>query len=159
MIQRVHTKPKKVVIDKCLELEFSLHDIPTLSSRWLALKSEGWQLFVCDQRRGFCEWDKKWITIPLWVLSRPKGQWIYYVAHEFAHAPEYTHRDTNGFILRDCHGAEFMAELKLLCPAEYLHYELDYKKSQAQEAGITKEHAHKAQDIKVQNLWDILSGD
>lgn len=148
---RIHTKPKKVIVDKTLELEFSLHDIPALSDRWLQLKKDGWQLFVVEQNRGMCYSNKKWITIPLWVISKPKGQWVYYVAHEFAHTPEHTWKG-----LQDPHGSAFMEELKRLCPAEFLHYELGYKKSQAINAGIDTSHKHKATDIKVKDLWDIL---
>lgn len=148
---RVHTKPKKVEPIKTLELIASMQDIPTLALRYKELIADEWQIFVVDQRRGQCYGSKKWITIPLWVLTRTKGQWIYYVAHEFAHTPPETRVGCS-----DVHGPVFMAELKRLCPQEYLHHELEYMKSQATQAGITREHAHKAQNIKVIDIWDLL---
>lgn len=154
MIQRIHTKPKKIVEDKTLELEFSLHEFPIISARWNELKSQGWNLYVTNQRRGFCDYAKKFITLPLWVFSeytqrKQKGYWVYYLAHEMAHTDTYGHG----------HDQVFMNRLKSLCPLEYQHYELEYMKTSAEVAGIDYSHAHKAVDVKVKNLWDILSGD
>jgi predicted metal-dependent hydrolase len=145
---RVHTKPKKVEVIKTLELIASMQDIPTLALRYKELIAAEWQIFVVYQRRGQCYPTKKWITIPLWALEKPKGYWIYYVAHEFAHSNTHHYREV--------HGPEFMAEMKRLCPEEYHHHELGYKQDQATQAGITREHAHKAQNIKVLDIWDLL---
>lgn len=151
MIQRIHTKPKKVLDDKTLEVEFSLHDFPVLSTRWAELKQAGWNLYVVAQRRGVCNWIKKYITLPLWAIESPlgKGYWIYYLAHELAHTDTY--REPG-------HGPLFMKRFKELCPIEYQHYELGYQRVGAEVAGITHEHAGKAKDIKVKSMWDILGG-
>lgn len=142
-----HSKPKNVKDVRTTELIATLHNIPTLSIKWLELQKDGWQIFVVDQKRGRCYPHKKWITIPLWSIEkRGKGYWIYYVAHEFAH----TYPNCNN------HGAEFMRWCKFLCPQEYWHYELEYKNQSARAAGITKEHAHKAVDVKLIDLFDLL---
>lgn len=94
-----------------------------------ALLAKGWRFKVSKGRRGFCYWDTKSITIPTHALrnSRGVGYDQYYLAHEMAHA----HAGRAA-----AHGAVFMDCLKRLCPAEFLHYELNYKPRNAKAAGI-----------------------
>lgn len=67
-------------------------------------------------------------------FSHEDGYFHYYVAHELAHITTWNKYRLNA----KPHGQEFMAELKRLCPPEYLHYEAGYKPRNAAKAGITK---------------------
>jgi predicted metal-dependent hydrolase len=99
--------------------------------------------------RGRCYYGKQWITIPLWAIEKKgKGYWVYYIAHELAH--------TSVPLYCEPHGREFQEELKRLCPQEFVHHELEYQERHATAAGITKEHAHKATDVQVIDIFDLL---
>lgn len=101
--------------------------------------SPEWKIYCCDVRRGFCRPWRKVITIPLWTTGESRVNytprdlwdrpmvWVYYIAHELAHAVADTEK----------HGPEFYEAFKRLCPEELQHYELGYKPRNAKAAGIT----------------------
>jgi hypothetical protein len=94
--------------------------------------SNGWRFYAVDQTRGRCYYKHKVITIPAWVInqtnnkSKQIGYKDWYIAHELAHT----------FARGDNHGPLFMAQLKRICPKEYVHYEIEYKPRNANSAGI-----------------------
>lgn len=149
----VQSKPKLVQELETIALALNIYKHPTLSTVLRELDSQGWQLFVVAQSRGMNYKNKKWITIPLWVVSgksqaKQPGYWVWYVAHEFAHS----YVEVRG----NYHGPLFMEKLKEICPAEFLHYELSYKKRNASAAGISFKDAHKAMDVPLIKLEDLL---
>lgn len=105
----------------------------TLSIAIKTLQSlHGWQFFVVNQTRGRCVYQKKEITIPVWVINKKqKGEYIWYIAHEVSHAWNWINHT------EDEHGPEFMRLLKMLCPHEYQHWELTYKPRNAMSAGLS----------------------
>ncbi len=87
----------------------------------------GYRFYVTDQRRGYCYIPMKVITVPLWTFRETQCLRNWYLAHEVSHA----------FSPLDCmHGAEFMENLKRICPKESIHHELSYKPRNAIKAGI-----------------------
>lgn len=132
-------KPKMIQEQQTIALAAMLVDFedaaqyPSLVQCYNQLLEEGWRFYVVDQLRGRCYYGPKVITLPLWVVAKPQGKYIQYVAHEMAHAVLAGHK------LADAHGPEFMEALQGICPAEFLHYELSYKFKQAIAAGITPE--------------------
>lgn len=152
MIRRVHTKPKKVDEFRTIGLLASLKSFPVLAARVAEIQALGWDVYVVDQRRGISDSCKEYITVPLWALtSTNPGYWVYYLAHELAH----TYKET-WFKQADSHGPKFMERFLELCPVEYQHYELGYKARQATNAGIDHTNAHKAVEIKVIDILDLL---
>ena len=99
------------------------------------LRNNGWRFYLVDSNRGFCSYSDRTITVPLWVTKKETGQKIWYLAHEMAHAFDFLKNRKPSH-----HGKPFMAELILICPPEFLHYETDYKPRNAKSMGIS-EHA------------------
>ena len=94
-----------------------------------------YRVYVVAQVRGACYSRQRVITIPKWVCTlelQNNRQW--YVAHEIAHA--YTHEVYGDNV--QSHGAEFMEQLKQICPPKYLHFETAYKPRNAMQAGISQ---------------------
>lgn len=107
------------------------------------LISKGWQFFIVRQNRGRCYYGPKYITIPLWAINRKEhNYWIWYLSHEMAHA--YTKGDN--------HGQEFMKKLKEICPADCIHFELEYKPQNATIAGISESEV-KGTEVKFNSDW------
>ncbi len=114
----------------------------TMMSFARALTDAGYRFYVCKVDRGHAYYDTKLIIIPLWVvingergadLSRPvqtrkelQDYKNWYLSHEMAHP----------YTVGDHHGPKFMKQLKIICPAESLKYELTYKPRNAFNAGI-----------------------
>lgn len=147
------SKPANVQELETLQLQMNIYGHPNLSRTMKDLDSKGWKLFVVAQNRGRNYPHRKWITIPLWVLSqtsqnRYPGYWVWYVAHEFAHS----YVEVRG----NYHGPEFMEKLKEICPPEFVHYELTYKPKNATQAGISMKDAHKAVHVPLTKLEDLL---
>lgn len=96
------------------------------------LLKAGWRFFATKQDRGRCYYGHKVITIPAWVIDNPReGYKEYYICHEMAHAFLCIAK-----IYDEHHGPRFMACLKDICPAEFVHYEIEYKPRNAMSAGI-----------------------
>ncbi len=93
------------------------------------LKETGWKFYCVEQTRGYCLESAKTITIPRWVMFESDGNIIQYICHEMAHALAPA---------SEMHGPKFMEILMKICPAKYLHYELEYKPREARKAGIRK---------------------
>lgn len=93
--------------------------------------ASGWRFYIVDQNRGRCYYNSKTITIPAWAIRRGIEYKTWYVCHEVAHTT------TRG----DGHGSLFMAELKRICPANCIYFELGYKPRNAAAAGIRKPRA------------------
>ncbi len=100
------------------------------------------KIYAVEQRRGFYQPSKKYITIPKWALDgryakyNQEGFDYWYIAHELAHAV-HCREDFHSYCNDKPHGPEFMAFLKKICPKEYWHYELGYKPRNASAAGIS----------------------
>lgn len=101
----------------------------------------GYKLYCCDTKRGWCYYNTKHITIPLWaVYARRGGYLTYYIAHELSHAiASNKFGDDYGLsYVYKPHGPEFMEIFMKVCPKSYQHYEIDYKPRNAKAAGITE---------------------
>jgi hypothetical protein len=110
------------------------------------LVKKGWKFYVVEQSRGRCYYHDKVVTIPKWaVYSHQVGYLEYYLCHEMAHC----------YSAGDNHGAWFMEQFKMLCPAEYQHYELGYKPGNAAAAGIKHKEIQYAEVLKI-NPEDLL---
>jgi hypothetical protein len=145
---RKKTVPANVDQIRTMTLEGTILNLSYLQPHWTQLSKEDWKLFVVDQSCGRCHYQRKWITIPIFAIESTRlGYWIWYVSHEFSHA-------FAGFAAK--HGPVFMQTLQRICPVEYQHYELEYKPENASLAGITKEHANKAREVKIIKLEDLL---
>jgi len=92
---------------------------------------KGYTIYGTDTCRGYCYFQKKIITIPIWTASKGEACILYTICHEIAHAFCDHDTDIN-------HGPEFMEWFMLLCPDHLWHYELDYKPRLAAAAGIRK---------------------
>jgi hypothetical protein len=105
---------------------------------------ENWKIYCVDQVQGMFHESKGYITIPLFVIQRPKGEGYlkWYVSHELAHLFNYHYATGKN------HDAGFMTWLKKICPREFLHFETGYKPSLAAAAGITS----KRQDALLQSF-------
>ncbi len=91
------------------------------------------RMYVCDVRNGRTSYGKKYLTVPKWAYEdKREGYFVYYVAHELAHAFSYL----NG--TNDQHGKHFYHFYSKLCPVEYQHYELEYKIRNAKRFGINE---------------------
>ena len=80
--------PKQVDTDKTLLLPFSLRDHKKVKDAFDSLVSAGWKFYVTNQKRGWCKYIDKTITVPAWTYEERsgKGYWLYYLCHEMAHA-------------------------------------------------------------------------
>ena len=81
--------------------------------------------------KGYCYYDRKYITVPVWTAEKGDDYILYYSCHEIAHAYTDHDRSIN-------HGPEFMEWFMLICPEHLWHHELDYKPRLAAAAGINK---------------------
>lgn len=92
--------------------------------------SEHYQFLLTYQVRGWCSAGRRIITIPQWVLSKPKGNGYttWYVAHELAHAYDKC---------KHGHDEPFMMWLRKICPEEYQYWEFGYKFRNAKQAGVS----------------------
>ena len=87
---------------------------------------------IMDVARGVAFKNK--IVVPYWAYKphHPKniktngGYFIYYVAHELAHIIAY-----KKFGVACGHDSNFYAVFLEICPKEYQHFELEYKKTEA----------------------------
>ena len=93
---------------------------------------QGWKFWVIDSVRGYCNFNRKEVTVPAWARNRGAEYFTYYLSHELAHAKKY---------LQVPHGPEFMEIFKSICPPNLQHYEIDYKPRNAIAAGITQKDA------------------
>lgn len=123
-------KPKSIspAYTMCLEDELVL-----LGSAYKQVQALGYEFYAVEQTRGRCYYTREVITIPVWVYKRGLDYRIWYMAHEIAHALAFFKYGTK----IAAHGKEFMAELKAICPVASLHYETNYKPSNAYAAGIS----------------------
>lgn len=96
---------------------------------WKRLAAAGWKMLVINQRRGFCRYFEKVVTVPAWAFnpSKDDGYRAWYLGHEIAHA-------VAGPAAK--HGPDFMEQLKLIVPAAWVHYEYGYKPRNAMAAGV-----------------------
>lgn len=147
---RTHNNPKQWDQIKTFELIASLGQFPSIAAKWKELELAGWKLFVCGQKRGWCDCRTKWIVIPVWCFGRDDSYWAQYVSHEFAHAI-----DLRQYYKEQPHGAEFMERMKSICPKELWHLELEYKPRNGKTAGIEKVNAVKV-GSKIIDLFDLL---
>ncbi len=103
-------------------------DLPeSVKSHLRSLISAGWNIYIVDQRRGYCDDRAKIITIPVFALNKTLEYKIWYLCHEMAHA------------IAGCkynHGPEFMKVLQDICPKDCIEFELGYKPRNARAAGI-----------------------
>lgn len=131
--ESLNIKLKTKLVD--LEESFQAHVYHEFLNYYDELLLAGWLIQVVDQSRGRCYAHRKTITIPAFVFNRSEEYWIYYLAHEMAHA-----RHSVYYIVGDePHGKEFMRHFKLLCPRHLQHFELEYKPANAFYAGIVPE--------------------
>lgn len=106
---------------------------PMVHDDAMQLCNEGWNLYVVAQARGRCYYYEKTITIPAWAFQRGYSFLTWYVAHELSHA--FTFKKHGNV---SPHGKEFMKTLKMICPADCLHFETSYKPKNAIAAGISQ---------------------
>ena len=94
--------------------------------------NEGISGFIADVRRGLAYMDGRF-TVPLWAYDRrnngknyrgDEGYFVYYVAHELSHQLRYKKYGLNGG-----HDFRFYEIFIDVCPKEYQHFELNYKKT------------------------------
>lgn len=98
------------------------------------------QGYVADVVRGRAYSKEAVFTVPYWAYrpTYPKnrktkgGYFIYYVAHELTHL--IAHKKFGG---RCNHDSNFYKIFMEICPKEYQHFELGYKKTAAK-YGISK---------------------
>lgn len=107
---------------------------PSIQTHANSKVNEGWRIYVVAQNRGRCYYYHKVITIPLFACNRSKEYLSWYLAHELSHAEA---AKLHGMHI-PAHGQEFMTALKNICPAEFLHFETNYKPKNAFAAGISK---------------------
>ena len=105
-------------------------DVPT-SVKDIARKlmAQDWKFCAVNQQRGYCHYDGKVITIPVWVISnRDITEKIWYICHEMSHALVAPYAK---------HGPLFMNKLQEICPPDCIHHEISYKPRNARSAGIS----------------------
>jgi hypothetical protein len=128
--------PRKFHFEESKKLNAGFYCLLAITRNYLQdLKEAGWTFYVVDAVRGRCHYASRTITVPLWALQKATvkpGYQYWYVAHELAHACALQFEQS-----RDNHGPIFMKWLIILCPFEFVHYELDYKPRNASAAGIT----------------------
>lgn len=96
---------------------------------------EGWQIYATRQRKGYCNYQKRYLAIPIWAVEKGIGYCTYILAHEIAHIAA-------GY--KAAHGPEFMEAFKNICPKHLWHHETGYKPREAQRAGIASLASMKA---------------
>jgi hypothetical protein len=104
-------------------------DVPThIKEIAKQIITDGWNIYTVNQSRGYCNYDAKLITIPVWCMNTRHGAGykIWYISHELSHV----------FTRGDNHGTRFMNKLIEICPDEFIHHELGYKPRNAKAAGI-----------------------
>lgn len=89
------------------------------------------QIYVTRTRHGQAWFNCKWITVPLWAMSKDAEYIDWYISHELAHIIQFARGD-----FKAGHGPAFQATLKSLTP--YAYHELGYKPRMATAAGISK---------------------
>jgi len=114
-------------IDYGASLEL-LEGLPvSVISQYKQLIATGWQFWIVNSRRGYCNYTRKEITIPTWAYNRGSKYYTWYFCHEMAHAIDAG---------KSVHGANFMRVLIEICPADCIEFELGYKPRNAASAGI-----------------------
>jgi len=124
-------KPANIVEFAATLLRNAASKYSILAAEYDTAYRNGWRFYVVNQQRGRCYYNAKIITIPLWTYkeNHDKEYRLYYLAHELAHIAAGWEND---------HNQVFMRELKRICPAHLVHYELGYKPRNAAAAGITQ---------------------
>ena len=113
-----------------LELNINQKYIP-LTDAIDKIKSMDYLILVVSQKRGWCDYRRKVITIPQWAWQDSKvDYWLYYLSHEVAHAVQGPTADSI------YHGPIFMEHLKQICPPHVIQYEIGYKPESAIASGI-----------------------
>lgn len=86
----------------------------------------GIRCYIVDNGKGRARYSEQTFSVPLWALLHPKGEgfFIYYVAHELSHL--LRDKDGERGIMHDY---EFYKIFMQVCPKEFQHWELKYKKS------------------------------
>lgn len=114
-------------IDYGASLEI-LDRLPTsVVDTYKKLVAKGYQFWIVNSNRGYCNYLRKEITIPLWAYNRDAKYYTWYFCHEMAHALAP---------IKDNHGPAFMQTLIEICPEDCIKHELGYKPRNAQAAGI-----------------------
>jgi predicted metal-dependent hydrolase len=114
------TKPNKIVTDILYvkQLEVSLRIILNNLAFSDIAQIRKFKIYIVDQESGWCNYAKKYVSIPLWALKERKQDYCtYYVAHELTHILTPWQK----------HNWKFYEELKRVCPKCCIHYELTYK--------------------------------
>ena len=91
-----------------------------------------WNIYAVVQKRGMCNYGKKYITIPQWAINKGEKYLDWYVAHELSHMFAVI-RGVN-----DHHGPNFMSIMRDICPLRSQHYEYGYKPRNAAMAGLAR---------------------
>lgn len=99
----------------------------TVVDTYKSLVRHGWRFWIVNGVRGYCYYNRKEITIPLWAYNKSAEYYTWYFCHEMAHALSPANAN---------HGPEFMATLIRICPENAIKYELGYKPRNAASAGI-----------------------
>lgn len=84
--------------------------------------------FVTNTRCGRTYPLQRIFSVPLWAYKKGTDYFLYYTAHEISHF----------YASKRGHGRSFYLWFKRICPQEFQHYELEYKKRNAAHAGISK---------------------
>ena len=122
-------KPRNISPDGMRELFLGVPESVKVYAR--TLRDNGWRFYAVDQRRGYCLWAAKVITIPCWaILAQTIPYKTWYISHEIAHAIALQRDNCRG------HGPDFMRALQEICPPDCIHHELGYKPRLAKAAGI-----------------------
>lgn len=80
---------------------------------------------IADVNKGLAYYDSPRFTVPFWAFKdKRKGYFTYYVAHELTHQ---LRRKIYGELGN--HNAKFYEIFLKICPVEYQHYEVNYKKT------------------------------
>jgi hypothetical protein len=130
------SSPTKIRADLAPTLATLVQNLPHAQT----LLGLGWRMFVVEQKRGWCRYGDKVITIPAWSITKPKGPGypLYYLAHECAHALA----DTLPGKRQGSHDMLFMRMFMTICPVALQHYEHGYKPQMARAAGVPRPPAN-----------------
>ena len=125
-------KPNNTLVAKTFTLNTGLDFHMQVYAELRKEKLKGWAFYGVNQQRGRCYFQERIVTIPLFAFKRNKlidqeGYLTWYIAHEISHIKAGPNAH---------HGPEFMAELKAICPVQYLFHETSYKPQNAKAAGI-----------------------
>ena len=135
--------PNKVIHSRTKMLEEKRDEL--LQGLDVPAEVADFKVYMVSASAGRCDFRAKNITVPRWAWSDLKTVkkvykkfcvdeylqdcWIYYLAHELAHA--CAGKDVT-------HGPEFMRWFIKICPPELQFFELGYKPKNAAAAGIKK---------------------